>query len=202
MERISRADAEAMHNDLRSWRSPVSLSERLDRHGKRYGFYAAGQGAMQPWREAYCAQRFAVALGASAVRLGEDPPDFYLQLGTVAVSCELVELRDPRSRPGLEFDALAALEARSDPIPPELFDPDDVLDWLPERLTACLGQKAAKHYPAGTVLAVYVHAFVFGGLEPQVRAIVEELVEPYVSEFRSIWVLGAGEFLLFEVRSD
>ena len=74
------------------------------------------------------------------------------------ISCELVEIRDSRSRTGDEFDAAARdfnAGRNSGAIP---FDTEAHLIWLKERLQASITRKAAKGYDRSLVLAVFVHA--------------------------------------------
>jgi hypothetical protein len=197
MRRITKLEAVAMRGRLEEWRRPSDLRALLRELDQPHGFYSAGQGAMQPWREAFCAGEFATAVGASGVRLGEDPPDFYLRLGLSEFPFELIEVRDPATKMGAEFDALAILSNEEKKLPVEHFDPTEALNLAPDWIETAVAKKARKTYSPGTILAVKAHIMMFDSVDDEVTGAIERKVISHLSAFPEIWILVGGRFLQY-----
>ena len=201
MERVSASQAAAMREQLSVWRDVQSVRSLLDKMAEPHGFYAVSQGNMQFWREAHCACDFATAQGADALRLCEgNRPDFELRIGGSVVPCELAELRDPVSRTGREYEVAADQHNRGEKLPVEPFEVDGHKLWLKERLEAAVSSKANKGYDPATVLAVYIHAWIFPDQWEQAARVIGEVTAPHAHVFSAIWVLGSGRLYSVSVK--
>jgi hypothetical protein len=194
MERISREDADHLKRILRDWQTPATMRCTLDAYRLRHGFYLAGQGAFQGWREAFEACRFADVLPAEEVRLGDDPPDFHLRTGDSAFACELVEVRNPQMRMGDEMDVLAALDASGSPLPIRAFNPTAEGAAAGEWLVGAITNKARKPVPyaENTVLAVSLQIHALASLAPEIEADVAAAVRTGAWPYGATWVLTSG----------
>ena len=201
--RVTPSRAVERRAQLQSWHTPASMKLVLTDMAEAYGFFAASQGIPQYWREAYCGCDFAQALGAEAVRLPDtSSPGFELRSGSQAISCELVEIRDPRSPTGSIFGAVAEQydPGRSAAIEP--FDAEAHRRWLGERLSEAVIRKAAKGFDPRLVLAVYVHAKIFPERREDTERGLAAAVLPHLDAFPAIWVLASGRLLAFSVHGD
>lgn len=192
MERMSREDAGDLNRILREWQTPATMRRTLDAYRPRHGFHLAGQGASQCWREAFEACRFADALPAEDVRLGDDPPDFHLRTGDSAFACELVEVRNPQTRMGDEMDDLAALDASGSPLPIRAYDPTAEVAAAGEWLVGAITNKARKPYPENTVLAVSLQIHELASLAREIETGVAAAVRMGAWPYGATWVLTSG----------
>lgn len=189
-----------MRGQLQRWQPPDEMWSLLETWREPHGFYTVGQRSMQHWREAFCAHGFADTVKAEAVRLGEDPPDFYLRLEQEEIPFELVEVREPGQRIGDEFDKLAELANRGAKLPVQHYDPTDELLALAGQIASAVAAKANKGYPTNMVLAVKAQAIMFPEMEAAIRDSVRDAVKPHLSAFRAIWVSGWNR--LFTYSAD
>lgn len=107
------------------------------------------------WRDAFAAGRCADQLGADAVRLGADPPDFELRFGSRVEPYEFVEVQAPGRRRGDELKAerrkSAAERERTLRIPQEEWTRSTVvLDALRKAVVS----KSSKAYAPRTNLLI------------------------------------------------
>ena len=197
--RVTAAQASAMRASLLEWRSPAELRCLLDKMAEPHGFYAASQGVMQFWREAFLGCEIATLCGAKSIRLcNPDPPDFELLIHGRIEPFELVEIRDPLSRVGQEFDEAARRENAGEKPRLTHFDPDDYRLWLGQRLSAALARKAAKDRYASMTLVAYVHAWIFPSMRSQADNEIERAVTPHLGSFKAIWVVASGKLSKLE----
>jgi hypothetical protein len=60
MRRARPEEVREMRAELEQWHTPSSFKSALNRMREPHGFYTAGQGVLQPWREAFCAWELAL----------------------------------------------------------------------------------------------------------------------------------------------
>lgn len=145
---------------LSSWSDLNSFEDLVEGYGERHGFHASGQGAMQPWREAWIGLRFGRKLNADKIKLGADPPDFELSLGGRVRVFELAEIHPTSRRLGDEYNRLASIVENGGRLQPEPFDIGQEILEACNQLTEVVRKKAGKSYAPEIELALSINAWV------------------------------------------
>ena len=156
MERASNQQARDMREQLLDWLPPSEIKPLLQKMAEPHGFFAASQGNMQFWREAWCGSEFALHQNSEAFRLCKsDPPDFEIISGGAVQRWELAEIRQPNTRVNATFAEAAHRHNVGIIQTVENFDLD--YSWLSDRLSITLQRKASKNYPDDIGLCIYIH---------------------------------------------
>jgi len=176
--------------DLSSWLTPSRFAALVESLSNTHGDHAIDQPG-SVFRDAFVASKCAAELAADGVRLGADPPDFELSFGERVERYEIVEVQAPGRRRGDELKAdLKSPEDRARPVhvPAE--------EWTPaasvlRQLEEAARRKAAKGYPADTVLVVYLNVWPVAGAR-KVSAGLAAALAPAHAAFKAVWVLDNG----------
>lgn len=187
--RAAQEEFDGWVRQLRQWQEPARFAEVVGAMDATLGSHAIDQ-AGSPFRDAWIASKCAAAAGASAVRPGEDPPDFELMFGNAATPCEAVEVMDPRRRRGAELTAEREQEAAGTMFafkPLEHVPTGTALAWLRERASA----KAVNRYARGTVLVAYLNVG-FVEDEEEFRQGWAAAVSAALAVFAEVWLLDQG----------
>ena len=189
MPRLTSQEMNLHREWLEQWRKPASMlaytNSVMDRMCSDHLFNQSGVGFLL---EAFAASEFAIARSASQVQLvSADRPDFELQLDSKIEQWELTEADIPGRKRGLEYRM-----SKSEKF---LIADDPVESWntradlVPEILHTCATQKAAKNYPQGTRLLIYLNIGEFGTRQKEIEGYMAESTSPAKAAFEEIWVL-------------
>lgn len=155
--RASPSELARWRSRLGPWKEPARFRRTVEAMRRVHRDHVLDQpGSI--FRETHIASRCASILGATAVRLGSDPPDFELRLGDREVQCEAVEALAPGRRRGAELkdERRLTLEARWAPRHVPSSEWTSAADAL-SQIEAVAKAKSAKGYPEGTVLVIYLN---------------------------------------------
>ena len=208
MSRLSRADLSESRRRLAQPMTASAMQTEVGRLNAQLGFWALVQDT--PFRDAYVAAQFAEIRGATAVRLGGDPPDFQLSGVWGCDTFEAVETYPRGRRRADEYRRLAEAEdkrlafgdAALTTAELALFDvtsdPDDNGQWALrastaiQLLSAATSKKIVKSYPTDWGLVVLLD---LGGFIHDDHAVIGQMAEGTAQarhSFAEVWVLWHG----------
>ena len=176
---------------LSSWGAPSQFAELVESLSDAHGDHAIDQ-AGSVFRDAFIASKCAAGFAADRVRLGADPPDFELTFGERVESYEVVEVQAPGRRRGneLKADRLKSPEDRARPVHVPAEEWSSAASVL-QQVEEAARQKAAKGYPAETVLVVYLNVWPVAGAR-KVSGGLAAALAPARAAFKEVWVLDNG----------
>lgn len=180
--------------DSRTWHTPTELLAYANQ--KMSGLSDAdlwgrkGKPFLENWILATSGQ----LLDASAVRMGEDPPDGYLMLRHKEVPIELTELVRKGSRRGSEDHTITCEHISQEEISTV---ENNHAEWLSERINAKLAEDA--NYPAGTVLIVYHNPGLWGFDPQRIENELENCADCHAKNIAGVLILRGSK--LFGVNT-
>jgi hypothetical protein len=181
---------------LSAWSNSSRFRRIVEHMRKRHGTHNLDQ-AGSPFREAFIAGRCAQLVGADAVRLGKDPPDFELQLGAHVRPFEVVEASAPGRRRGAELKAERLLPAKERAKSVQIaHDEWTQAEIALDQVRRAVARKRHHRYVKGTVLVVYLNIWPVAGKHRLSSGLAESVASAF-DQFSSVWVLDGGDLSTF-----
>ncbi|MFP1132926.1 hypothetical protein [Asticcacaulis sp. W401b] len=198
MDRLTKEEAQAYRKRLSSWLTLDEADELMAEIGDRAQLFAASQGALQFWREAWCGMSCAQLMHAHRIRLGEDPPDFWLDFGNKKQAFEIVQVQPADLRLGDVFDRYATSVNAGRPVEIVKRSAEQIaLDTsdLPADIDRQVRAKCAKRYDRDTILVVEImHEVTLEADTPLVRTLIP-ICAPALRSFEEIWLRRGNAIL-------
>jgi hypothetical protein len=189
-------------HELSEWHSPEAFNGKLRRLRTERGDYLLTDRGTQFFREAYCAQAFALLVEAQQVRLVDAVrPDFAIDVSGVIRAYEVTEADTPGRKRTEEIKAARA--ARNEAIAAGKLNSDvpsftDVSEgeWLtPEvaetALRTATGRKNKSHYDPSWGLLIFLNPG-FNTDQQAIEAGMAPATAAAKDRFREVWVLWQG----------
>lgn len=153
-------------------------------------------GENQFMEDAHIAAQFALARGASRVRLVKDPPDFEIEADGVVQKFEATEADHLGRRRGDEYRAKLGQPSRFEQFDTAAINAD--IAAVPGALRAAAELKAAKakadpRYDPSWGLVILQNAATHGCGRAEIEACLGAATEPASHVFREVWVLWGGD---------
>jgi hypothetical protein len=196
MKGLSKERLRELEASTRIWQTRArmaQLSANLS-NGLPAPRFFSGEGKLA--REAWIANRVAVAPDAQALRLVDDQwPDFELKSTSGVEHFEITEADLPGRRRHDEYR-----EIETDARPRLVHDP--VEKWIeraghiPLALARAAGAKAAKGYPKNSQLVIYLNIDEWGIRHNEIVAQMVKATKAAASAFKSVSVLWKGRLYL------
>jgi hypothetical protein len=182
--------------ELQRWMTPAEMDARFDALSAISDQHFFLHGENQFMEDAHIAARFALARGASRVRLVKDPPDFEIEADGVVQRFEATEADHAGRKRGDEYKA-----ALGQPPGWRHFDTAAInaeIAAVPVALRAAAELKAAKamadpRYDPSWGLVILQNAATHGCGRAEIEACLEVATEPASHVFREVWVLWGGD---------
>lgn len=179
---------------LHAWLPLGEFEEALKRLEAAQGDYLLTDPRAGFYRDAYCAQQFAVLVRADQVRLvAEQRPDFEIDFAGTISSFEVTEADAPGRKRGLEIQEQRARRVPGQPLVKDF----PVEDWLtPEQADLALRTAAEKkshgNYHPRCGLVILLNPIEFGIHQQAVEALMADATAAARNRFASVWVLWKG----------
>ena len=193
MLRATKAESEELRFALSCWIGIDAADVLIESCREKYGFYAAGQGALKIWREAHLAIRFARKVGATELKM-QDAPDVILMIDGQQVQVELTVARSIEALKGEDWAGFAELENSGKIIASELYDPAPQCRAVGLQVRKAIKNKVSKPYSYSSVLAVSASCMWLTEFESEMMLEIENAIFEHQSNFAEIWVLAGGRF--------
>ena len=191
MRRLTKKEIASYRLQLTSWLPLDDIDAIMAEVGNQTQMYAVAQGGLQFWRETWIAMSCAQLMHARRLKLGEDPPDFWLDLGGREQAFEIVQVMPRDYRPGDIYGRYAAdlSSTGSTTFVDRSFDQVGVdLDNLPSDLAVQLRAKCAKNYERGMILVVDLLHDVILETDSGVVLNLVRVTRPALNNFDEVWL--------------
>ena len=190
--RLTKAERQQALADLQQWMTPADMAARFDALSAISDEHFFLHGENQFMEDAHIAAQFALARGASRVRLVTDPPDFEIEVDGEVQKFEATEADHAGRRRGAEYKA-----ALGQPSEWQQFDTAAInadIAAVPGALRAAAELKATKakadpRYDPSWGLVILQNASSHGCGKTEIEACLEGATEPANHAFREVWVL-------------
>lgn len=191
MRRLTKEEIVGYRLQLGSWLSLDDVDAIMAQVGDEAQMYAVSQGGLQFWRETWIAMSCAQLMHARRLKLGGDPPDFWLDFGNREQSFEIVQVMPEGYRPGVIYEKYAAdlTSTGSTDLIERSFDQVGVdLENLPNDLAAQIRAKCAKNYEPGMILVVDLLHDVILETDSGVVLGMVRVTRPALKAFDEVWL--------------
>ena len=160
LKRSTKFDEARLRAELDRWLTPTQVDDILAKFRAEFGKVCGNDRNLKAWREAFHATSFGRAHGATALRIGDDPPDFLFKFPDGEFPVEITEIKSPQDLLGKDFIRWAELEEQGLSTPATSYDPSEDWEGAPGRIRQAVAAKMSKPYPPETILALA--SVVFG----------------------------------------
>ncbi|WP_040308386.1 hypothetical protein [Asticcacaulis biprosthecium] len=191
MRRLTKDEIASYRLRLGSWLPLDDVDAIMAEVGDQTQMFAVAQGGLKFWRETWIAMSCAQLMHARRLKLGDDPPDFWLDFGRQQQAFEIVQVMPRDYRPGVIYGQYAAdlTSKGSTELVERSFDQVGIdLENLPNDLAAQLRAKCAKKYDSDLILIVdLLHDVILEADSGVVLGMVR-VTRPALNTFREVWL--------------
>lgn len=191
MRRLTKSEIKECRDYLTEWRTLDEVNALMANISLVSELYAVSQGGLKFWREAWIGMSCAYLTHARRFRLGEDPPDIFLDYGTHEQGLEIVQVLPRGMKISGDHDRYAdELSARGETVITNrsFQQKERDLETLPADLRIQIQSKAGKNYPNHYILVVDILHEIFFETDTGSVLGIAEVAKGFLKSFSEIWL--------------